>query len=65
MSDQHRTPEPADGPADGFSCELKDREFAIAITRVAAAVTQLADEAHERLPRVGASRVATTASAQG
>lgn len=37
MSEQHRTPELANGSVDGFSCELKGRDFAGAITRVAEA----------------------------
>ena len=38
MNEQHRTTEPAKGPAYGFSCELKDRDFAGAIARVTEAL---------------------------
>ena len=38
MNTQHPTSEPATGPAYGFRCELKDRDFAITITRVTEAL---------------------------
>ncbi|MEP7208819.1 MAG: DUF302 domain-containing protein [Casimicrobiaceae bacterium] len=38
MSETHRTPEPAKGTAYGFSCELKGRDFPVAITRVTEAL---------------------------
>ena len=38
MSAQHRGHEPAKGTAYGFGCELKDRDFAVAIARVTEAL---------------------------
>ena len=38
MSEQHGSREPAQGPAYGFSCELKAQDFAIAVTRVTEAL---------------------------
>ena len=38
MSARHRSTEPAKSTAYGFGCELKERDFAIAITRVTEAL---------------------------
>ena len=38
MSELHRTTEPAEGPAYGFSCELQDADFASAVARVTEAL---------------------------